>query len=346
MVYRNGFVEKEINMRPTPIPDVETIGMPEWFHYIEATQTKPSVCKLFIHESTPGPAIILRDVASRDYDALSTDKLTGCMCLAIIGENANGTTDVFFCHASHYDKEEAIHDVKNPIHHARAFVQSHPKVRVMWGTGFNASSDTISIDKAQHLLSHALGVYVHRADSFNSRSMTFFPKDRIVCPKDFDAAVGVRKEGSQEPLRCYAKFSPERVMVMKIKLQLEHAMVLQPSSTAMAGFAHSIAGIKAYQEIYEKAPLSRRPKATVPSMKAKLIMALQEAYIHGDMDALQQIKQSANDSSVPSFMSATDTIPWDSALKALVDETCQNAEQIYRTRDDESEGDGMSIRHQ
>jgi hypothetical protein len=186
-----------------------------------------------------GPGILLRDVENLQVDMLWTNGLIGCMGLAILGRDEEGKLDAYFTHAKHYDKENATNNPKNPMYHAKRFVDSHDSIRVFWGTDFFFGKNTTiekfqgekDRQKAQQVLSNKLGCWVKMEDCITSRESTFLPKlclmkkgmpnqvYKYVKKSDKNGNLVIDVQESKN--KCLEKFETDSEILFRLKDKLQ-----------------------------------------------------------------------------------------------------------------------------
>lgn len=198
---------------PDPAILAESVGQEEWFETVV-----PGVIGLNGNNPGKGPGIIIRDIESSDIDMVWTAGLIGCMGLFIIGRDAAGQTDLFACHARHYNSADAITAPDNPMHLARQFVDTHQDVRVFWGTDFffGERDVRVAIDKrntAQQQLSNELGIWVRDSDCVVSKEHCFLPKLALLKDDKPKAAYDwVKSEEAAGRLAPRVRFSKSKCL--------------------------------------------------------------------------------------------------------------------------------------
>lgn len=145
----------------------------------------PGVIGLNGNHPGPGPAVIISDIEHAKIDILWSAGFTGCMGLAMLGKNDDGSMDAFFCHARAYDNERAFSDESNPMHLAKQFVDEHQKLRILWGTDFhfgnaNHLDGQAARQRAQRWLSQQLGIWVRESDCVAYQKLCFIPKLKLL----------------------------------------------------------------------------------------------------------------------------------------------------------------------
>lgn len=280
--------------------DVDLTGLPHtgnegWFE-----TSVPGTIGLSGSEPGPGPSIVLKDIEHNPVEMVWTDGLIGCMGLAIIGQDKDGKTDVFFAHARQYDRADAATTPENPIYLAREFVKSHDNVRVFWGTEFHHGCRTqqeyamaqVARENAQRKLSSDLGCWVRASDCLPSSSMTFLPKEGLLRPgKPLEVMGKLGKEDHLAEKKAFSdskglgKFTPDTGILGRMEMHLAEIRMQRQSM------------VRLYHQDAKR------------DYKILILSQAIEAYRVGNIDVLRRYAQDA-ERHVGSFMDPKSVDAW------------------------------------